>query len=640
MADAHVLLILPDLNTGRFLEKSLSAAGFQISLVDQRESAEEALKNLDPDVVVVGEQLNGHTHSEYGPGWVKNYPLTPFILMITPGAATTPLQAIRAGYYDAWELPLRAAEMIQSLRRAVARRQDWLAFAQRTHRPDPASPDIRARVIETLQRVGNRITSTFSLDEILKAVVDAAVELTGAEEGSLLLLDESGEEFYIRASRNLEEDFVQGFRLPAHDQRLSEVIRTGKPLILNESSPQKIKTAFLVHTLVYMPIRVKENVIGALEVDHRQSGLAFSEQHIGLLAALADYAAIAIENARLYRRTEAERKQLETILTGIEEAVIVVDNEARLVLINRKACQVFGIHESEVHGRRAAEIITHSELLEILTDASLNAATRLEITLEDGRVLNSQVTPLSGVGLVVSMQDITHLKELDQIKSDFVHTVSHDLRSPLTAILGYVELIERVGPVNPQQREFIHRVQISVQNITALINDLLDLGRIEAGFDARKEITPIGPIMHYAIDGMTSRFTEKSQELILDVPDNLPPVWGNPVRLRQMFNNLAVNANKYTQPGGRIRITGHAEGTQVILRVADTGPGIPLADQPFIFDKFYRASNVQADTPGTGLGLAIVKSIVENHEGRIWVDSAPGRGTTFTIVLPAVEEKL
>lgn len=640
MAEADILFITSDPELWRFFEKSLEGSGFQITHVDQWEAAETVLQTQSPDLVVMSDQVNGHSHSDYSPLWIDNYPFIPFILLISPGSGADPLHAVRSGCFDAWKLPLRSEDMLRSLRRALARRKNWIDLARRLNQQASERPDARARVIETLQRVGSRITSTFDLDEILNAVVDAAVELTGAEEGSLLLLDEPAGEFYMRASRNFNEDFARNFRLPEQDRSLAEVIRTGKPLVFSEKTPQKLKTAYLVHTLVFMPIRVKEYVIGVLEVDHRESGPNFTEQHLSLLAALADYAAIAIENTRLYRRTEAERKQLETILINMEEAVIVVDSDARLVMVNRKARHVFGIQEGEVHGRRAQEIITHAELLEILTDTSLAAPTRMEISLEDGRVLNSQVTPLPGVGLAVSMQDITHLKELDQIKSDFVHTVSHDLRSPLTAILGYAELLDRVGPVNDQQREFIHRVQMSVQNITALINDLLDLGRIEAGFDARKEVTAIGPIAHYAIDGMMDRFTEKSQELIMNVPDDLPPVLGNPVRLRQMLNNLAVNANKYTQTGGSILVSAHAEGSQVILHVSDNGPGIPLSEQPFIFDKFYRASNVKSDIPGTGLGLAIVRSIVENHDGRIWVDSQPGKGTTFTVVLPTIESNM
>jgi two-component system NtrC family sensor kinase len=301
---------------------------------------------------------------------------------------------------------------------------------------------------------------------------------------------------------------------------------------------------------------------------------------------------------------------------------------------------IFGLGKINISGKKVQDVIPNTDLLGLLNNERRKGPLRAEVALEDGRTYYAQLSPISEVGLVVTMQDITHLKELDRIKSDFVNTVSHDLRSPLTAILGYIELIDRVGPVNHQQSEFIKRVQFSVHSITALINDLLDLGRIEAGFDTRNELVPLAAIIHYAIEGLTSRVEEKNQELIVTIDDRLPEILGNPVRLRQMISNLIGNAIKYTPEGGRIQVISRLEGNQVILQVCDDGPGIPAADQPYIFDKFYRGSNVLSDTPGTGLGLAIVKSITEHHHGRIWVDSSPGQGSTFTIVLPVAENDL
>ncbi len=285
-------------------------------------------------------------------------------------------------------------------------------------------------------------------------------------------------------------------------------------------------------------------------------------------------------------------------------------------------------------GKPIRDVIQHPDILEIFEDEQHQLPSRREIDLDDGRVFNAQITPIQGIGVAVTMQDITHLKELDRIKSEFVSTVSHDLRSPLTAILGYIELIDRVGPVNDTQREFIRRVQASVSSITSLINDLLDLGRIEAGFDALKEVVRLEPIIRFAVESLRTRYDEKGQEVILDVPDQMPALLGNPVRLRQMVGNLVGNAIKYTQPGGKIIVRASAQEGQLIFQVVDNGPGIPPGEQVYIFDKFYRASNVNAETPGTGLGLAIVKSIVENHLGRIWVDSTMGQGATFTVVLP------
>ncbi len=411
------------------------------------------------------------------------------------------------------------------------------------------------------------------------------------------------------------------------------MIASGQPVILDESAPQKIKTAYLVHSLVYVPLRVRGRTIGVLGVDNRKAGRALTREEMTVMMAMADYAAIAIENAQLYNRSEAERRKLEAILKQTEDGVIVVDQENRLLLMNHTAQQAFGVNDRLV-GRSVVETFDDQQLLALLRVPG-DLPRREEIVLRDGRVFNAQRTPIQGVGQAVVMQDITHLKELDRIKSEFVTTVSHDLRSPLTAILGYVELIDRAGEVNDQQREFIRRVRHSVEQIRVLITDLLDLGRIEAGMDAAKQSTPLPVLARYAIDGLRASAESKNLKLEADLPDDLPLITGDPIRLRQLIGNLLENAIKYTPPGGRVHIETLSEDDQVILRVSDNGPGIPPADQPYLFDKFFRASNVPDETPGTGLGLSIVKSIVDSHNGRIWVESVLGQGTRFTVVLPA-----
>jgi two-component system NtrC family sensor kinase len=303
-------------------------------------------------------------------------------------------------------------------------------------------------------------------------------------------------------------------------------------------------------------------------------------------------------------------------------------------LINPTARAAFGINGGDPSGRTLEEVIAQPEVRELFARASR----RGEVALEDGRVFNAHLTPIAGVGRALVMQDITHLKELDRIKSEFVTTVSHDLRSPLTAILGYVELIGRVGPVSDQQAEFIRRIQFSVQAITSLITDLLDLGRIEAGFDTQKEVTHLPLVLRYAVDGSRPRTEAKHLIVVVDVPDDLPPVLANPPRLRQVAANLIENAINYTPEGGTVTVKARSDDGQLVISVSDTGIGIPLADQPYVFDKFYRAANARDDYTGTGLGLSIVKSIVENHNGRIWVDSKPGAGTTFTVMLPQHRE--
>jgi two-component system NtrC family sensor kinase len=236
------------------------------------------------------------------------------------------------------------------------------------------------------------------------------------------------------------------------------------------------------------------------------------------------------------------------------------------------------------------------------------------------------------------LQDITHLKELDRIKSEFVTTVSHDLRSPLTAILGYIELIERAGEINPQQQEFVDRVHSSVQQISLMISDLLDLGRIEAGLDTTKEIASIEKIVRDSFESVVGAASAAGIEMDLQIKGEIGMVFGDPIRLRQMLTNLLDNAIKYTDADDKVSFEARIEDEQIILKLTDTGVGIPQADIPHLFDRFFRGSNIPEDVPGTGLGLAIVKSILDNHNGRIWVDSEEGEGASFTVVLPSVQD--
>lgn len=339
--------------------------------------------------------------------------------------------------------------------------------------------------------------------------------------------------------------------------------------------------------------------------------------------------------------SEAERTRLEMVFNNIHDSVMILSPENVIILVNPAMCRAFGINAQSVVGKPVLDVVTHPDLLTLITRADTNDPYQYhEVSFPDGRVGNAQITAIQGVGFALTMQDITYLKEVDRIRSEFVHTVSHDLRSPLTSVIGYSELIERVGPLNENQQEFVRRIQDSIQHITSLINDLLDLGSIEAGMDTRREYVQLEGILRYTIDMLQGQIQSKQLKVNTDIGPALPALRANPIRLRQVLDNVVGNAIKYSHPQGEISIAIQAEENQVILQVSDDGPGIPPADQPHIFDKFYRATNIEADVEGSGLGLAIVKNIVESHQGRIWVESTLGKGSSFFIVLPVSTEPL
>ena len=611
----------------------LRPKGYDILTAEDGASALGLARLLGPDLIITDLQMPEMTGIELVQTLVEEGRDIPAILISSddPERRVT-RQALRAGVADYLTKPFEPEELLDAVQRVLERTRARRERARLQAELSALNTSLiqRLKELETLASVGRNVTSVLDVDQVLSKVVEAAVSLTSADEGSLLLLDERTQELTMRAAKNFDDNFVRTFRLRSENSLAGEVIRTGEPILLDDVEPQKIKTAYLVRALLYVPLKVRGHVIGVLGVDNRRAGRAFTAHDQQLLQALGDYAAIAIENAHLYARTETERTQLETILKETEDGVMVVDEENRLILINPTARAAFGINGSDPSGRKLDEVIPQPEVRELFARASR----RGEVALEDGRVYNAHLTPIEGVGRAVVMQDITHLKELDRIKSEFVTTVSHDLRSPLTAILGYVELIGRAGPVSDQQVEFIRRIQFSVQSITSLITDLLDLGRIEAGFDAQKEVTHLPLVLQYAVDGLRSRTEAKHLKVVVDIPGDLPPVFANPPRLRQVAANLIENALNYTPDGGSVTVKARGDDGQLIISVSDTGIGIPLADQPYVFDKFYRAANARDDFTGTGLGLSIVKSIVENHNGRIWVDSKPGAGATFTVVLP------
>ncbi len=634
----QVLVIVSDPQVGYLLERVVGSLGRPVTVCKDAGTAKEALKSITPALMICGQKNGNGADSEFPALLAREMPTTPLILLLDEATPESYKQAMRVGACDVLARPLRSEDVRQSVQASLDRNRQMREEVLLEARRFTTTLQRRVDELETLSRLGHSITSTLDLDSVLASIVDAAVELTGAEEGSLMLLDESTGELYMRAARNFQDEFVSTFRLPIQDTVIGSVLSTGQPVRLDEQTPQKIKTSYLVQSLVYVPLKIKNQVLGVLGVDNRLARKAFKDRDVMVLNAIAEYAVIALQNAALYAAQTHERNKLETILTRIQDGVIVLDLDGRLMLVNNAAREALSLSlEQSFEGMLFEEAVSDPDLLRLVRSAGKSLSNRAEVTAQDGRVFSVHTTPIPEVGLTLTLHDITYLKKLDRIKSDFVSTVSHDLRSPLTAIMGYVELIERAGPVTERQKDFIRRVHLNVRSITSLMDDLLHLGHIESGFDVSKESLPLNQLVELSLDGFTKQIAEKNFTVECRLSPDAPLVYANPVQVRQMLDKLIDNALKYTPNAGKITLTTQTEEQQVILQVQDTGKGIPSIDLPYIFDKFYRGSNVAHEVSGTGLGLAIVKSIVENHRGRIWVNSTAGNGAAFTVVLPLAE---
>lgn len=629
------LIINAEIQTNRLLHQVIESMGFTVLVSESLENAQQYFSMNIPSLVIINENIA--TQNNFS--WIKSirqkYPLIPIILYTVNEKHETLKQALRLGFNDYLSTPLTREDIQNSIQANLSQSQLLINYVLLESRRATQQLQGRVNDLETLTKLARLITSSLDVDFVLRMIVEAAVELTGAEEGSLLLIDEKTGELYMRASRNFNDEFASTFRLPVNDSLISSVAQNGKIVIFDDNTPQKIKTAYLVHSLVYIPLKLKEQIIGVLGVDNRHKRMVFSKRDISLLTTIAEYAVIAIENSRIFSEMVAERTKLETIINQIEDGVLILDNDFRILIINEIAQTVLRVRGEKLVGSPIQLYPIDTELLEIIKKFETYLGKSAEIHADDERVFSAHLSKISDIGYAITLHDITYLKKLDRIKSDFVSTVSHDLRSPLTAILGYVDLVERAGPVQELQKNFLDRIQFSVHNITSLVDDLLNLGRIEAGFDTRKEPLDLSVFLHQAIEELNPKFQQSNMHLKINVPDSCGLIYASPIQMRQLLNNLLTNAIKYSNPDTDISVHLNEKDNQLILQIADQGFGIPAVDLPYIFDKFYRSGNViGTEIPGSGLGLAIVKSIVESHQGRIWVDSTVGQGSTFTIVFP------
>jgi PAS domain S-box-containing protein len=489
---------------------------------------------------------------------------------------------------------------------------------------------LKARLgeLNLLLATGRRMAESFDLGEALPIVLNRVRELIDVDYVRLVLQGSDGQlEGYSAGSPGRGWESLDPGILDLTRRRgqfaLENPARAGAVLDFGGIGDD-------LEALIGFPVRHETNEVGALWIGHGRPR-SFSKSEVRLLSIFAGQLAISVENLGLYRQAERERSRLLAILSSTPDAVIVTDGRGRISLANPAADVALTIRAEQAIGRPIAELVRAPELAALLTEP-LPTTRSTEIKLEDGRVLFASASEVAGghQGRVCVLSDITHYKVLDSLKSEFVSTVSHDLRSPLTLMRGYASMVANVGAVNGQQQELLEKIQASVTRMTKLVDDLLDLGRIESGIGLSLERVEIPAVFQEVLTSYRPLALNKQVALEVQLGPSLEPIQADPVLLRQAIANLVDNAIKYSQPGGRVLLRAEqAEGRQIV-QVQDSGAGIASADQPRLFEKFFRVG----EGKGAGLGLAIVKSIVDQHHGRVGVESRLGRGSTFTLSFP------
>ncbi|MCE5335485.1 MAG: response regulator [Desulfobacteraceae bacterium] len=356
------------------------------------------------------------------------------------------------------------------------------------------------------------------------------------------------------------------------------------------------------------------------------------------------------EQARNLYDLTMEKSRIRTIVNCMADGVLVTNRELEVVLHNPAVMSLMGISIPLSEPSSLRDYIDDESLagdLRSILSASEGVAGVLSRDLRKGdKFLHAVCAPvlwLDGqvLGTVTVFQDITFLKQLDQLKSDFVQMVSHELRSPLAAIkqLLSVVLDGLAGELAARQRDLLERARVKIQSQLELINDLLDIAKIESRQSFQQQIPlDLAEVLRRTIELMQPRAQSQNVSLMLQAPDKLPLVQADLRCMEELFSNLVSNAINYSPDGGDVVVLASTSGEMVDIFVSDTGIGMDAAEVPKIFDKFYRIKHPKTrQVVGTGLGLSIVKGIIDSHRGSIEVDSRPGLGTTFRVLLPVLQ---
>jgi PAS domain S-box-containing protein len=512
-----------------------------------------------------------------------------------------------------------------------------------------------------LLEISRAMTSRLDLPSLLELTLKSAVEMLRGQVGLIVLKDGDtdaapGGAMRVRASYGLPARLVRFFQpLWADLPGLRPTTMAGWhiPDLQMRLGVVAAAAGLSLSQVVALPLLFEEKLLGAIYI-FRAGGGAFSEGDRALLAAFADQAAIAVRNAELYQQVNDERQSLSAIIENSAEGVMILDAGGRIQVFNRTLARMTGWDADDALGRPAAEILVLRdrqggplELPELPPQRTSAAEARSYV---EGDVVRRGGPPLT-VGVtatplyddegklarvILNVVDITRFRQAEELKSTFVSVVSHELKTPVALIKGYAETLRREdADWDPDtMQDSLGVIAEEADHLTHLIDDLLEASRIQAGgLKLKATDVHLPRLAEKVVDGF--RTQTEMHDFELDFPPEFPPIWGDPERLQEVLSNLVSNAVKYSPEGGTVWIGGRRDGTGVTVYVADQGIGIPAEEQGRIFERFHRVeSGLHRRTEGTGLGLYLVKAIVEAHGGRVWVESAPGRGSIFMFTLP------
>lgn len=535
-----------------------------------------------------------------------------------------------------------------------------------------------------LLRIITELSSSLDMDIVLTRTLEQINKIVEAEQ-STIMLSRSTDTFLLRrasygytsptpaggeVSQFSVNEGLAGWVIANRESALIPDLASDQRWLRPTNSPEEIRKS-QHRSAIAVPLLMGEETLGALLLFHREAE-HFSEDHLDLVQATAKQIAVAINNAQLYglirdqaerlgsmlRNQQVEASRLRAILEAVADGVLVTEASGIISIFNASAAQILGFGNAQLVGKsldnfiglfgKAGQLWTDT-IRAWSEDPSSADATDFfaeEISLDNGRVVAVSLSPVSTrsefLGTVSIFRDITHQVEVDRLKSEFVATVSHELRTPMTSIRGYTDilLMGAAGTLNDQQKSFLNVVKANTERLNILVNDLLDISRIEAGkVSLNMQAVPLVETAEKVIQEFTQRSQDESKTMTFEVqsPDFKPSVLGDVERVRQILENLIENAYLYTPDQGKVTIQFHQDHGFIQTDVIDNGIGIGPEDQERIFERFFRGEDpLVLASAGTGLGLPIVRYLIERHGGQLWMTSEgiPGRGSVFSFTLP------
>lgn len=650
----EILVIDDNEQIGRMLTNSvLPELGYRATIALTGQSGLDRLRVRPPDLILLDLQLPDMNGLDLLRILTQEGIDIPVILMTAHGSEMIAVEAFRLGARNYLIKPFSDAEARQVIDQALRERR-----LQRERDRLLNLLQQRVQELTVLTRVGKSVTALMDQRQLLDRIVEAAVYITQAEEGLLCEYDDQRNELLVRALRNVPTFSLASLRLD--DSLVGQVIYSGKSLRLSSattSEPITIMPGMTVQSTLQAPLQLGDRVIGALIVNNRRVKRAFSESDQYLLSALADYAAIAIENARLYHAARSSEARYRAIFSNASDMVLMLDAEWRIVSSNQSGARILGEEPDQLIGQPFQRWCSAQEWPMIVQalQRAVNDSPLPPFTVSLQRSSNElAVVELSAQRLDVEDRvlvacigrDLTERRRLEQqlIQSDklsalgqLVAGVAHELNNPLTSISGYTQLLLRNPNLDENTRIDLEQVWQQAERAGRIVRNLLMFAREHK---PERSVVQINDVIHSALALQVYQLRVDNITVQLELDPNLPLTVADPHQLQQVLLNLITNARQaMNELGGgvltiRTRLHDTLNGPEIEITVTDTGVGIPEHYLDKIFNPFFTTKPVGQ---GTGLGLSICYGIIQEHQGQIWAESRVGTGTTIFIRLPLVQ---